>query len=185
MGDYIVALESERLIMREYRKSDLPEYHKLMSDKENMYYLYDIITNTIEESLESLKSTIDICSRNKARRFVITEKGKDKQIGAVGYEIPYTTPAGKVADPMGWFIMPEYQNMGYMTEAVKRVLEYAFMEDNCVRVVTGCFKDNLPTQRVMEKAGFRKETIKPKAMWLDGQMRDRLEFALNRDEYMS
>ena len=35
----------------------------------------------------------------------------------------------------------------------------------------------------MEKVGFRKEAEKPSAMWHDGQMKDRLEFAINRDEY--
>ena len=180
----MVTLESERLIMRNYRESDLPEYHKLMSDKENMYYLYDIITNTIEESLESLKNAIDVNRKETARRFCITEKGNDKHIGSVGYEIREITPVGKIADPMGWFILPEYQNKGYITEAVKRVLKFAFLQDDCIRVVTGCFKENIPTQKVMIKAGFRQEADKPKAMWLDGQMRDRLEFALNKDEYM-
>ena len=179
----MITIGSERLILRDYRESDLTEYHKLMSDKENMYYLYDIITNTVEESLESLKGTIEVNRSEKARRFCITEKGKGKLIGAVGYEIPVITPVGKIADPMGWFIMPEYQNMGYMTEAVKRVLKFAFLEDNCIRVVTGCFRDNIPTQKVMKKAGFRQEAEKPQAIWLDGQMRDRLEFAINREEY--
>jgi len=37
----------------------------------------------------------------------------------------------------------------------------------------------------MAKVGFRKEAEEINAMWLDGQMRDRLEFAINRDEFMS
>jgi len=41
----VVTLESERLILRDYKESDLTEFHKLMSDRENMYYLYDILTN--------------------------------------------------------------------------------------------------------------------------------------------
>ena len=180
----MITLESERLIIRDYKESDLTEYHEMMSNKENMYYLYDIITNSIEESSESLMNTINVCSKGMAHRFGITEKGNDKLIGSVGYEIRVITPVGKVADPMGWFMMPEYQNKGYMTEAVKRVLEFAFFEDNCIRVATGCFKDNIPTQKVMKKAGFRKEADKPQAMWLDGQMRDRLEFAINRDEHL-
>ena len=65
----------------------------------------------------------------------------------------------------------------------QKILEFAFIEDDCIRVVTGCFKDNIPTQRVMVKAGFRQEADKPQSMWLDGQMRDRLEFAINRDEF--
>ena len=179
----MVKLESERLVMRSYKKSDLNDYHKLLSNKENMYYLIELTTNTLEESKKSLDDAIEFNKKGKARRFCIALKESDKLIGGIGYEVPTITPDGKIADPLGWFIMPEYQNKGYMTEAVKTVLEYAFLHDNCIRVATGCFKENIPTQKVMAKVGFRQEAEKPKAMWLDGQMRDRLEFAINRDEY--
>ena len=174
----MLTLESDRLIMRGYRQSDLADYHKMMSDKENMYYLAAITTNSTEQSRESMNEAVALNAQGKCRRFCITLKESDRLIGAVGYEIPVITPAGKIADPMGWFMLPEHQNKGYMTEAVKRVLQFAFLQDNCVRVVTACFKDNIPTQKVMAKAGFRKEADKPKSMWLDGEMRDRLEFAI-------
>jgi len=179
----MITLESDRLVMRYYKESDLADYHRMMSDKENMYFLAELITNSLEESQESLKSTIEANEKGGCHRFCITLKENDKLIGAVGYEIPYETPIGKIADPIGWFIMPEYQNKGYMTEAVKRVLEFAFLQDSCIRVVTACYKDNIPTQKVMAKVGFRKEAEKVKAMWHDGQMKDRLEFAINRDEF--
>jgi RimJ/RimL family protein N-acetyltransferase len=180
----LVILESDRLLMRNYKESDLDDYHRMMSDKKNMYFLTGLITNSIEESQKSLQDAIKANSSGKCRRFCITLKENDRLIGAVGYEIPYETPVGKIADPMGWFIMPVYQNKGYMTEAARRVLAFAFLQDNCVRVVTACFKENIPTQKVMKKAGFRKEAEMLSAMWHDGQMRDRLEFAINRDEYI-
>jgi ribosomal-protein-alanine N-acetyltransferase len=177
----MIRLETERLVLRPYEEKDLPEYHRLFSDKENMYYLDDIITNTLEESRESLQDAIDVNDSGKARRFAITLE--DRLIGACGYDLAAQTPVGKVVH-MGWFIMPEYQNKGYVTEAVKKVLEFAFMRDNCVRVETGCFKDNIPSQKVMIKAGFRKEAERIQARWHDGQMKDRLGYAINRGEYM-
>ena len=179
-------LETERLIIRQYEESDLPEYHKMMSNRQNMYYLDDIVTNTLEESRESLKNAIEVNKNNQARRFCITlkEEKNNKLIGSVGYEIYAETPIGKIAGPMGWFIMPEFHNKGYITEAAKKVLEFAFLQDNCVRVETGCYKDNAPTQKVMAKVGFRKEAEKLQSQWHDGQMKDRLEFAINKNEYM-
>ena len=180
----MVILESERLIIRHYKKSDLSNYYKLFADEDNLYFLPGLITRTIEAARESLEDAMGFNAEGKASRFCIALKEDDNMIGGVGYEVPFITPVGKIADPLGWFLMPEYHNRGYMTEAVKRVLEYAFLQDNCIRVVTACFKENIPTQRVMAKVGFRKEAEKPSAMWLDGQMRDRLEFAINRDEYI-
>ena len=180
----MVTLESERLIMRNYKESDLPDYHKMMSDKKNIYYHSKFITNSMEESQKSMNSAIEFNARGKGYLFCIALKETDRLIGGVGCEIPHIVPVGKIIDPIGYFIMPEYQNKGYMTEAVKKVLEFAFLQDNCIRIVTACFKENIPSRRVIEKAGFRKEAEKIKALWLDGQMRDRLEFAINRDEYM-
>lgn len=179
----MLKLETDRLILRQYKESDLLDYHKLLSDKKNMYFLDDITTNTLEESRESLKDAIEVNGQGKARRFGIELKEKSKLIGAVGYDITAETPVGRVGH-LGWFIMPEYQNRGYITEAAKSVLEFAFLQDNCVRVTTGCYKDNIPTQKVMAKVGFRKEAEKIEAQWHGGQMKDRLEFAINRNEFM-
>ena len=179
------SIETERLILRAYNESDLPEYHKLLSNKQNMYYLDDITTNSLEESKESLINTIEANNSGKARRYCITLKELDdnKLIGGVGYEISVTTPLGKIADPMGWFIMPEFQNKGYITEAAKSILEFAFSQDDCIRVVTGCYKDNAPTQQVMDKVGFLKEGERFDAQYHDGKMKDRLDYAINKDEW--
>ena len=183
----MITLESNRLILRNYRDSDLTAYHKLMSDKVNMYFFipFGIPTNTIDESQESMNNAIEFNKKQKGFRFCITLKDNDELIGGIGYDVAFITPVGKVADPIGWFLLPEYQNKGYMTEAVKKVLEFAFLQDNCIRVATACFKENIATQKVMEKVGFRKEAEKLEAMWLDGQMRDRLEFAINKNEYIN
>lgn len=177
-------LETERLFLRPYEERDLPEYHKLLSDKKNMYFLADITTNSLQESRESLREAIELNKSGKVWRFCIARKENDVLIGGCGYDITAETPVGKVAY-LGWFILPGFQNKGYVTEAAKRVLEFAFLQDNCVRVATGCYRDNIPTQKVMKKAGFRKEAEKIQAQWHDGQMKDRLEFAINRNEFIA
>ncbi|MCL2204038.1 MAG: GNAT family N-acetyltransferase [Defluviitaleaceae bacterium] len=181
---HMITLETERLILRNYKASDLDAYHAMLSDGENMTYLYDIVTHSLEESKESLENAMAVNAAGRARRFAITLKGADTLIGAVGYEIAAHTPAGKIADPMGWFLMPAYQNKGYMTEGVKRVLAYAFLRDDCAEVITGCFAENLPTQRVMEKAGFGNKA-ESQALPHDGKMKKRLRFSLSRESYMS
>jgi ribosomal-protein-alanine N-acetyltransferase len=156
-----------------------------MSDKKNMYFLDDIATSTIEESRESLREAISLNEQGKARRFCVALKHDDKLIGTVGYEISAVTPVGKLAGPMGWFIMPELQNNGYITEAVIRVLKFAFNEDGCVRVFTGCYQDNLPTQKVIAKTGFKKEGERVNAQWHDGRLKTRLEFAINIEDFVT
>ena len=182
----MIKLETERLFIRNYKESDLPEYFTLFSNKQNMYFLDDIYVKNIDEARESLRVAIEVNENNKGRRFciILKENNDDKLIGGCGYDIGELTPVGRIVH-MGWFLMPEYHSRGYVTEAVRRVLEFAFIKDNCIRVTTGCFRDNKPSRKVMEKAGFRKEAERIKAIWHDGQMKDRLEFAMNKDEYLA
>jgi len=177
-------LETKRLVLRPYQEGDLQEYFKILSDHKNMYYIDDIIVETLEEARLSLQEAINLMLNGNARRFAITIKGMLTHIGAVGYDISATTPIGRIGH-MGWFILPEYQNCGYITEATKRVLSYAFDDDNCIRITTGCYQENIPTQKVITKVGFRQEAHKIKAQWHDGKMKDRLDYAINKDEFYS
>ena len=63
----MVRLESDRLIMRNYRKSDLADYHKMMSDKTNMYWLIELTTNSIEESQRSMEFAMKMNEKGKMR----------------------------------------------------------------------------------------------------------------------
>ena len=175
----MVVMETDRLVLRDYKETDLVEMHRLWSDKKTMYYLDDILTNNIDESAKYLKIGM---ANADGHYFCICEKPKDYFIGSVGYTITNTTPLGKVVH-MGYMMLPEYHGRGYMTEVVKKVIEFAFAKDDCVRITTGCIKSHTASYRVMEKAGFRKEAERIKAQYHDGSMKDRVEYAINKDEY--
>jgi len=173
-------IKTERLVMRPYAEDDLQNCYKLFSDKKNLYYLDDLVVENLEEARLSLQEAIQKMQNGEARRFAVTLDGK--LIGGVGYDITDVTPIGRIGH-MGWFLMPEYHNKGYITEAARGLLNYAFAQDNCIRITTACYRENMPTQKVMEKVGFRKEAEKLESQWHDGKMKDRLEFAINRKEW--
>jgi len=178
-GKYMsVRLETERLVIRDYELNDLENLHKLLSDKVNMYFLDDIITNTINETKENLQAAI---KNEDGHYFCICDKQTGEFIGSIGYTITDINPLGKVVH-MGFFILPEFHGKGYTAEAGKTAINFAFKEDGCIRMTTGCYKDNLPSQKVIGKLDFRKESVRIKAQYHDGVMKDRLEYAINKDE---
>jgi len=175
----MVFIESDRLILRDYKESDLEDMHRLWSDKSTMYYLDDIWCKTIDDTIGYLKTGI---ANSDGHYFCICEKPNDRFIGSVGYTIVETTPLGKIVH-MGCMLMPEYHKKGYAAEATKKVIEFAFTQDDCIRINTGCHKENDASRKVLEKAGFRREAEKLKAVYHDGVMKDRLEYAINKDEF--
>ena len=173
-------LETERLVLRDYKESDLDDMHRLWSDKKTMYYLDDIWCETIDDTKVYLKTGL---ANTDGHYFCITEKPNDRFIGSIGYTIVEETPLGKIVH-MGSMLSPEYHGKGYSTEATKKVIEFAFVQDGCIRINTGCHKENIASSKVLEKAGFRREAEKIKAVFHDGIMKDRLEYAINKDEFI-
>jgi len=176
----MVIIESEKIKLRDYKETDLGEMHRLWSDKKTMYYLDDIWCATIEDTKKYLETGL---ANSDGHYFCICEKGSDDFIGSVGYTIVEKTPLGKIVH-MGCMLLPEHHRKGYAAEAAKMTIDYAFFQDGCIRINTGCHKENDASRKVLEKAGFRKEAEKIKAVYHDGVMKDRLEYAINKDEFI-
>ncbi len=174
----MVIMETERLIVRDELESDLRDMHRLWSDREVMYYLDDVVCDTIEQTADNLQAAI---ANADGHYFCIREKATGRYVGNVGYTITAATPLGKVVH-MGYMLLPEFRGRGYMPEAVRQAIGFAFGQDGCIRITTGCYRDNEASRRVMEKAGFRKEGERIRAQYHDGVMKDRLDYAINKDD---
>lgn len=168
-------LSTERLTIRDYIESDFNDLHSVLSDAAHMYFLDDIVSRSREDTRANLNAA---ALNENGHYFCVRESGTGAYVGSVGYDITDVTPIGKIAH-MGYWAHPARQGRGYITEAVKRVLAFAFEEDGCIRVTTGCYSDNKASRRVMEKAGFRREGERIAAAWHDGKMKDRLDYAVN------
>lgn len=78
------------------------------------------------------------------------------EVGSVGYTVVDNTPIGKIVHA-GYFIYHKFWSKGYVTEAFKKVLEYAFTENDVYRVTTGCLAENIGSEKVMIKCGLKKK----------------------------
>ncbi len=55
---------------------------------------------------------------------------------------------------LGYAMHENYRNHGYMTEAVRALVRWAFRSTNCQTVTAETLPGNLPSQRVLQKAGM-------------------------------
>lgn len=177
-------LETERLILRDYKETDREAYFKLKSDKKTMYYLQDIELHTKEEAETDFDNVLaDMKSDDRRFYFFHMEtKEMHEQVGSIGYTVMDNTPYGKIVH-LGYFTYPEFWSNGYVTEALKRILEFAFKENGVYRVSTGCLKENKGSERVMQKCGMIKEADKKEYEYHDGKMKDRVEYRLLKNEW--
>ena len=180
----MIYLETERLILRDYQENDFDEYYRLKTDSKTMYYLQDIQLFTKEEAYEDFRMVLnDMVKEDRKFYFLHMElKDSHEQLGSVGYTVLDETPVGKIVGA-GYFIYPKFWGKGYTTEAFKRVLEFAFVDNNVYRLSTGCLAENVGSERVMQKCGLIKEAEHIDYEWHDGKMKTRLEYRLLKSEF--
>jgi ribosomal-protein-alanine N-acetyltransferase len=180
----MIKLLTDRLLLRDHVIEDLETHHELLSNNTVMKYLQDIKTNNIEESKQNLQNIIDdsLSKDRKLHFFRIENKVTNEFIGEIGYTVIKNTPYGKLVH-MGYFIMEKYWNKGIVTEALKRIIEYAFDENNVYRIHTGCFKENIGSEKVMQKCGFTKEAEFKEYKLHEGKLKDRVEYRLLKNEW--
>ena len=182
----MIRLTTERLIVRDPSSTDFEDWHRLMSDPYTMYYLQNIMTRSAEESRLNLDDAIAEAHNPDRKKyfFTVEDKATGMFIGTVGYTATQTTPVGIIAHA-GYFILPEYHGRGYTTEAFREIIRFAFVDGDVFRLETGCFRENGASERVMIKCGMIKEADRKAAAWHDGRMKDRVNYRLLREEWVS
>ncbi len=106
---------------------------------------------------------------------------KDGQIiGDVGIHFPDSQVQAEVA----YTLSPAYQGKGYALEAVKALVDYLFGTLKKHRVYASVDPRNVPSYKLLEKLGFRKEAHFVKSYWMAGEWCDDVIYAILDDEWL-
>ncbi|MBQ8638306.1 MAG: GNAT family N-acetyltransferase [Lachnospiraceae bacterium] len=146
-------LETERLILRPWRESDLEDFFEYASVDGVGQMAGWNPHQSKEESARILKSFIE-----HKKTFALELKENRKVIGSLGLETcrpepdePYKSRLGR---ELGYVLGKAYWGQGLMPEAVSRVIRYCLEELHYDFVQCGHFVENNQSRRVIEKCGF-------------------------------
>lgn len=67
---------------------------------------------------------------------------------------------------------PDYQGKGYGPEAIKHVVDYAFLSCNMRKIEIEAFGWNEPALKAYQKCGFTIEGTKKESLWAQGKYWD-------------
>jgi RimJ/RimL family protein N-acetyltransferase len=85
--------------------------------------------------------------------FVIVDRASGQAVGTIGFFGP-PDETGTVM--IGYGLVEPARGHGYATEALRALVGYAVRQPAAKRMVADTEKGNVPSQRVLEKAGFTK-----------------------------
>ena len=115
--------------------------------------------------------------------YAITEVNSKKLIGTISI---YNNGIRKYkyVKSLGFSLNEDYHNKGYMTEAVKLIINYVFTKTDCELLEVGHHVDNYASKRVIEKCGFyyNGRLEKFKALY-DGRVIDADFYSMTKDDY--
>lgn len=145
-------LETNRLLLRRWKKSDLKSFIKLNADPQVMKYFPSILT---EKESEELLSRIEEKFEKDGFCFWAAElKATGDLIGMVGLNIPsfkaHFTPCVEI----GWRLKYESWGQGYASEAAQKALHFGFETLRLKEIISFTTQGNLRSRRVMERIGM-------------------------------
>jgi len=147
-------LETERLRLRKPVLQDAEEiFRKYAQDPEVTKYLTWRPNRKAEETQDFLRGCLEAWDEGKSFHWTIVRKEDNKLLGMI---------TARVDDhrwELGYALARSYWGEGYMTEGVKKLVDWALAQEEIYRVWSVCDVDNLASARVMEKAGMQREGI--------------------------
>ena len=170
-------LETQRLVLREWRKGDAGDLFDIMKNPSVRIGGWKPHSN-INTSIRVLNEYIE-----SNDRWAVELKDSKKIIGCV--RISPDKNRGKYnAKSINYVLAEDYWGNGYMAEAVKRVIKYVFEELNIDLLSAFHYPDNIRLKRVLEKCGFEYEmTIEQGCKRYDGEVFDAVCYSVLKSDY--
>ena len=151
--------------LRQWQSGD----EKSLSESANNYKIWqnlkDIFPHpyTLTDAYEWVKM-----ASNTTTNFAIEVKGK--AVGGIG--ILLKDDIYKKNVEIGYWLGEEYWGQGIISSAITEIVDYTFKNFDVFRIYAGVFEYNLASMRVLEKAGFHKETIQIKSLLKERELFD-------------
>jgi len=145
-------LNSDRVILRQWREEDLIPFAKMNSDPIVMECFPAILSQ--KESDELAEKIQNHFQKHGFGLWVVEIPRITKFAGFIGLNIPQFEAHFTPCVEIGWRLKKEYWGQGYATEGAKLCLEFGFNQLQLNEIVSFTAQVNTRSRRVMEKLGM-------------------------------
>ena len=118
--------------------------------------------------------------RRLGLRMDYTVRLRDRMIGSIAYHLLQQAHRFGV---IGYWLALDATGRGYMTAAVRRLVEHGFIDLNLNRIELRVAIGNCASQKICTRLGFREEGVLREAEWLHDHFVDLRVNALLRSEW--
>ncbi len=150
-------LETDKLVLRRVTHKDAEALMNLYSDAEATRLSDVPILKTPEEAREVVHAFQKLFKQNKGIRWAILRKTDNQFLGTCGYInwVKARDNRGEMVQELG----RAYWGQGFMTEALRAILQYGFGQMSLNRVEAQIDPEDTRAQILLSKLGFQQEGV--------------------------
>lgn len=168
-------LETERLRFRKINLSDANEIFLIRSNDDVMRFMDVPRHHSISDSEKLILTAEESYKKETGMNWAIIEKHSNSFIGYIGFIRIFSEHCRA---EIGYVLKPEYWGKGYMFETINRVVRFGFDEMQFHSIEANVNPLNERSQKVLERAGFKKEAYFRENYLFDGKFLDSVIYSL-------
>jgi [ribosomal protein S5]-alanine N-acetyltransferase len=174
-------LITDRLILREFQELDWQAVHEWDSDPEVVRFLMSDCERTEEAARAKVRAAMATACQEPRGKYawIIGAKERDQAVG----ELDLNVSNSRVSAWVRYRVHPDHRGRGYVTEALRRVLQFGFEELHLHRIKLTADPRNTASLRVAEKLGMRCEGVCRDEAWIEGEWKTEVYFAMLDHEW--
>ena len=143
-------IQTPNLTLLPHGPKYLSSTHKYATDTENTRYMFHLPNASLEETQAFLTNAEKEWQKAEPSFYEFAVLFNGRHIGAV---CVYFDDEG--SGEVGWIIDKDYWGRGFATEAAGGMIQYFRSELGVRRFIAHCDSENIASQRVMTKLGFK------------------------------
>jgi RimJ/RimL family protein N-acetyltransferase len=148
-------IETERLILRQWRDDDLDAFAQMSMDPRVMAFFPSV------QDRQTCQDTVAWIAASFAEvgfaYWSVEIKGASSFVGLIGLSIPSFQATFTPCVEVGWRLAHDYWGHGYATEGALASLKFGFETKGLNEIVAFCVHNNMASRAVMERIGMTRD----------------------------
>jgi len=169
-------LETPNLRLRPWVETDAAALHACFGDAETMQFWDALPSRDVAETAARIRGSREVNPQWHAA-FAVARRVDDQVVGMVNYHA--RVPANRRL-AVGWIVAPLWRRQGIMREAVSALLDHCFTSLDTHRIEARIEPGNHASIGLAEALGFVQEGLMRDWLFVGGEPRSMLLYALLR-----
>ncbi|UCG62199.1 MAG: GNAT family N-acetyltransferase [Candidatus Zixiibacteriota bacterium] len=149
-------IEGDKINLRFITKGDALSIYQYAADEAISRYTHIPHPYNLDDAYDFVKLTQSDRKRKAAYHYGLENRETGQIIGMIGLIALF--PMHRKAE-LGYWLAKPFWGRGIITEAIEKIVEFAFVTLKLHRVYAHVFPDNKASIRVLEKCGFTREGL--------------------------